>query len=334
MPPNTNNRWIAVFAVALILSGVPTVFAQDSKDCKDCKDCECVLVKTVSIEKDGAFMGVYPTDLDDTKREALDFEGEGVLVEDIVEDGPAQKAGVEAGDIIIKMDDKAIASNEELRNILKKRKPGDKMKILVNRDGEMMEFTIELVERPEEAFTYKTAPHFGKMKKGAFLGVEIIGLEEQLAEYFKVEEGVLVEEVEEDSPAEKAGIKAGDVIVKIADEEIEDIDDLVEEIRSHDPGSEVKVDIIRKGKKKTLTAVLGEKEYHDWGHWNKDFNFDFDFDEDDFDPGHIRKIVKEALKNLDINIDMGREELEESMQQLKEEMKKLKEEMKNLKKEK
>jgi len=332
MPQNTNQRWIAVFAAILILFAVSTVFAQDSKDCKDCIDCECVFVKTVSIEEDGAFLGVYPADLDDTKREALDFEGEGVLIEDIVEDGPAQKAGVEAGDIIIKMDDKAIASNDELRKILKKRKPGDKMKILVSRDGEKMEFTLELVERPEEAFTYKTAPHFGKMKKGAFLGVEIIGLEEQLAEYFGVKEGVLVEEVEEESPAEKAGIKAGDVIVKIADEEIEDIDDLVEEIRSHDPGTEVKVGVVRKGKKKTLTAILGEKEYQDWGHWNKEF--DFDFDEDDFDPGHIKRVVKEALENLDINIDMGREELEESMQQLKEEMKKLKEEMKKLKKEK
>ncbi len=332
MTPSTNHRWIAVFAAVLILSGVSTVFAQDCKDCKDCVD--CVLVKTVSIEKGGVFMGVYPADLDDTKREALDFEGEGVLIEDIVEDGPAQKAGVEAGDIIIKMDGKAIASNEELRKILKKRKSGDKMKILVNRDGEMMEFTLELVDRPEEAFTYKTPKRQFKMKKGGFLGVEIIGLEEQLAEYFKVKEGVLVEEVEEDSPAEKAGIKAGDVIVKIADEEIEDIDDLVEEIRSHDPGSEVKIGIVRKGKKKILTAILGEKEYHDRGYWGKDFNFDFDFDEDDFDPGHIKHIVKEALENLDIQIDMGREELEESMKQLKEEMKKLKEEMKKLKKEK
>jgi C-terminal processing protease CtpA/Prc len=69
---------------------------------------------------------------------------------------------------------------------------------------------------------------------------------------------VLVSEVEKDTPAEKAGVKAGDVITKIDGEIVESPSDLREIIRDHDKGDKVAVDLIRKGQPMTLTAELDE----------------------------------------------------------------------------
>jgi membrane-associated protease RseP (regulator of RpoE activity) len=99
-------------------------------------------------------------------------------------------------------------------------------------------------------------------KKGGFLGVQIQDLSEQLSDYFKVKNsnGVLVSEVVDDSPAEKAGLKAGDIIVKIDGADIKNAGDLTMTIRQYEPKTEVSVSVVRNGKKKQLKATLGESE--------------------------------------------------------------------------
>lgn len=99
-------------------------------------------------------------------------------------------------------------------------------------------------------------------EKAGFLGVQIQDLSEQLSEYFKVKNGngVLVSEVVEGSPADKTGLKAGDIILKVDDEDIENAGDLTRTIRSYKPESKVSISVIRDGKKKKLKATLGEAE--------------------------------------------------------------------------
>jgi|GEM_PF-763482 len=74
-----------------------------------------------------------------------------------------------------------------------------------------------------------------------------------------IDHGVIVDDVIEESPADKAGIKKGDIILKIDGEEITDMDDLHYMVKKN-PGREVKIEVLRKGKKKTLSVKLGEKE--------------------------------------------------------------------------
>jgi serine protease Do len=96
----------------------------------------------------------------------------------------------------------------------------------------------------------------GKVERG-LLGVRIQELTEDLSTEFGSEKGALVAELTPDSPAEKSGIKAGDVITKVNSTEIRDGRHLTLTISQHAPDSEVKVEYLREGKSRTATVKLG-----------------------------------------------------------------------------
>ncbi len=100
--------------------------------------------------------------------------------------------------------------------------------------------------------------HFG-VGGGGYLGVQIQDITDQLRDYFKVkgDGGVLVSEVVKESPAENAGLEAGDVIMKINDVRISDRSELTQTIRNEKPESDVDITVIRKGREKSLKATLG-----------------------------------------------------------------------------
>lgn len=145
-----------------------------------------------------------------------------------------------------------------------------------------------------------------------WLGVHVQPLTDQLREFFEVRNsaGVLVSEVVEDSPADKAGLKAGDVIVKVEREKMEETDDLVEVIRKSDTGDEVTIKIIRDGKRETITATLDSRETDRrpavaWFHGD---------DEEDFDVFHMPKLSvpgSDDYKSLKEELNELREELKE-----------------------
>jgi len=131
------------------------------------------------------------------------------------------------------------------------------------------------------------------------LGVETEGLGQQLADFFGVKEGVLVRSVVKDSAAEKAGLKAGDVIVKLGGETVSRPGDISSVLRSSE-ATDVPVVVVRNRRELTLTAKIDRTKGasnlpkkrtslymnsfptsgSDWdGDWDGDFDFDFDFDE-------------------------------------------------------
>ncbi|MEN3046351.1 MAG: PDZ domain-containing protein [Candidatus Hydrothermales bacterium] len=97
-----------------------------------------------------------------------------------------------------------------------------------------------------------------KDKKG-WLGVYVEDIPEHYKVALDIEYGVIVTKVEEDSPADKVGIKEGDIILKIKDEKIIDTDDLTYYVKKH-PNEEVNLEILRKNKKISLKVKIGERE--------------------------------------------------------------------------
>ncbi len=155
--------------------------------------------------------------------------------------------------------------------------------------------------------------------KGAWLGVYLQPLTEQLYDYFRVEDGkgVLISEVVKDSPADKAGLKAGDVIIAVGDEEIEEQDDVVEEIREREEGDEVDIVVVRKGRKKTLTAELSARA--------TDMPQEFFMMKPGMEKQHkeMMKMLPPLGKHQD-NMKSDIEELRKELDELRKEMEKLK----------
>lgn len=170
-------------------------------------------------------------------------------------------------------------------------------------------------------------------KKQGYLGVHIQNLTDQLRDYFKAKDnkGVLVSEVEEGSPAAKAKLEAGDVIVKVDDKYIASAKDLTKVISSYEPETEVRVTLLRNGRSKTLKATLGTREMQDrWSYkWRKPHSKDwdrlkllkrFDIPEHDFD-----------MKKFEDHIFFPQKELEKEVKELKKDLEQMKKELKELK---
>ncbi|MBD3217543.1 MAG: PDZ domain-containing protein [candidate division Zixibacteria bacterium] len=319
-----------VMAAALIL-GANMLFAKSSDDAE------------VKSDKK-AWLGIYMQDITDDIAEALDLEVEqGVLINDVIDDSPAEKSGLKDGDVIVRMGTEVVDKSSDLSKAIKGKKPGEKVDLVVYREGQKQDISVVLGEsakRKDRQFSLK-APKgqqykkfFGDMAGGGYLGVVLQGLSEQLAEYFEVEEGVLISEVEEDSPADEAGLKAGDVIVAINGKDISSPSQVSSMIRKFEEGEKVDIDVVRKGSNMQFTAEIAEREFDDdwfgffggnkpgiysvpdphnfqW-HFNPD-DFDFDFDFEEF------------------NEEFG-EEFREEMEELREELYELREELQELKK--
>lgn len=170
-------------------------------------------------------------------------------------------------------------------------------------------------------------------KKQGYLGVHIQNLTGQLREYFKAKDnyGVLVSEVEDDSPAAKAKLEAGDVIVKVDDSFISSAEDLTKVISSYKPKTEVRLTLMRDGRSKTIKATLGEREIRDrWSYkrgkpHSKDWDHlklfkRFDIPEHDFD-----------MKEFEQHMFLPQKELETELKELKKELQQMKKELKELK---
>ena len=228
------------------------------------------------IEKgeDCAFMGINMEDLTKEIIERFDYPKKtGVLVTDIVGDSAAEKYGLKKDDIIYSFAGEKVSSSEQLADLVREKKPGDEVEIVFYRDGKKKEMKVELGERTYDvvsmdwskygdaikqyakaaALAGKNAYIFGRdwhMSRGR-LGLVLKDLDEDLAPYFDVKpgEGVLVMDVMEDSPAEKAGVKSGDVVVTISGKDVSGVDGFLDEVYQCTGEDEVELGIVRKGDK-------------------------------------------------------------------------------------
>jgi serine protease Do len=109
-------------------------------------------------------------------------------------------------------------------------------------------------------FRVPEMPHAFMSWKSTMLGIEAESIEAQLAEYFGVKEGVLVRSVLKDTPAEKAGIKAGDVIVKVDEEKVTTPREVSRAVRTAKAKKIFPISVFRKGKEMTLSVTIDGEE--------------------------------------------------------------------------
>lgn len=242
--------------------------------------------KTKDLEM--GYLGVYVEEMSGQDKVELkaDF---GVMVTKVIPDSAAGKAGLKRYDVIQYFAGEKMRRAADLTDDVRAKKPGDKVLIKLVREGKNMDVEVVLGEftGKESAFFYETMPfneedeverrHFeGKdlpfvyvNEKRVYLGVNLLELNEDLAGYFgvKIGEGVLVIEVSKDSPALKAGLKAGDVILSLEKKKVASTGDIHKVLEDKKKGDKVAIEVMRHQKPLTVNAELDEREPF------ADFNF-------------------------------------------------------------
>lgn len=231
--------------------------------------------RTMTIRTDGgrARLGVSIADVNADKARELKLPGEyGALVKEVEPDTPAAKAGLEANDVILEFDGERVRSAAELRRLIGDTPPGRSVAVKVSRGGQTRDLSVKLeaasseemfpeVEIPRVEIPEIHMPDFNLEFFGAGprLGISAQELTPQLAQYFGVAQGkgVLVEEVESGSAAEKAGLKAGDCIVRVGETKVESVEDLHHAMGERSSEKrEVSLTIVRDRHEQTLKVGL------------------------------------------------------------------------------
>jgi serine protease Do len=261
-------------AIVLMLATVPLLCAQEP---------DGPLQNEIITVAGGntSWLGVQTKDI--SAQQARDLKlGDpyGALVDKVEPDSPASKAGLQKGDVITEFAGERVRSVAELTRLVRETPPGRSVEIRIRRSGsgETLNATIEtrntgfgplLGEGPNsrvEVWPRVNVPDLNlnfSLFGGPRLGVSVEELTPQLADYFGVKEGkgALVTEVRAGSAAEKAGLKAGDCIVKVDSTPIESADDIHRALSSK-PGEsrDVTLTVVRDHKEQTLTAHLEAPE--------------------------------------------------------------------------
>jgi membrane-associated protease RseP (regulator of RpoE activity) len=220
------------------------------------------------------YLGVGLKDVSDDRVAALKLkDARGVEVIALDHDGPAAKVGIREHDVILDMNGQEVASEEQLRRMLRETPAGRKAELTLSRDGQEVKVEVVLGDRAQSAHVMPDMENlnvqleglnnivpangviefdnmdlgngplvFGPTVSGA--SVETLGA--QLAEYFGAKDGkgVLVKEVRHDSAAAKAGLRAGDVIVKAGGQAVASRGDW-ERVTRQNRGKAVGVEILR-----------------------------------------------------------------------------------------
>jgi serine protease Do len=164
------------------------------------------------------YVGVTLQPIDENMAQALKLKGtDGALVGDVVADGPADKAGIKRGDIVVAVDGAAVQDSIQVRNLVADGQPGKTMKLTLLRGGTSLERTVTLAERPQERGGQTPK---GDRQEGASqqkLGLAVQDLTPEIAQQlgFKNETGAVVVEVVPGSPADDAGLETGDLVQEI-----------------------------------------------------------------------------------------------------------------------
>ena len=196
-----------------------------------------------------AHLGVNLEDVTAEKAQELKLPAvAGAIVASVQKDSAAAKAGIKVDDVITEFDGEHVRSSAELRRLIRETPPGRTVAIQIMRDGKSSVLSAKLEARsnnlnmygPEIRVPRLNVPEihvppmdlpdgpFAFVFRGATLGISADNLTPQLAQYFGVKQGsgVLISEVTQGGAADKAGLKAGDVIVQVDGKPVTDVEEL------------------------------------------------------------------------------------------------------------
>ena len=167
------------------------------------------------------WLGILPNDIDKNLAEAMDLKStEGVLVESVETNSPAEAGGLQIGDVILEVDGKKVAGAQEFRFIIADAGPGKKISMKINRKGDIKNLNFTLGDRSE--FLEVAATDDTQKTENSWLGIKVSSFTRDMAERMGLdyEPGVIIDSIDPASPADDGGLFKGDLIIEIDNQAI------------------------------------------------------------------------------------------------------------------
>ena len=195
---------------------------------------------------------------------------QGALVMIVEAESPAERAGLQEGDIITAVDGQAVDDDHPLDELIMEHEAGDEVELTALREGRERSMDVELGVRsghffqfPSEGFPempeeFPLPPLERFRTTQPYLGIRYQMITPELAEEegLGTEQGALVREVMPDGPAERADLREGDIIAAVDGQAVDDDHPLDERIKEHEAGDEVELTVLRDGQERSLDVEL------------------------------------------------------------------------------
>ncbi len=185
------------------------------------------------------WIGVRIREVSEELAEGLDLEKpRGALVEDVTEDGPAAKGGVEIGDVILSFDGKDIEKMRDLPRAVAETPAGDTVRVIVSRKGktQTLKIAVGLLDADGNAVSDDDEPEEKAVEPSEeILGMTLIAIDRKQREAYDLkpdQEGVIVTDVASTSAAAKKGLRRGDVIVEVAQDAVKTPEEVMTKVRA------------------------------------------------------------------------------------------------------
>jgi len=240
-----------------------------------------VAPRAVKLAGGGSHIGVSVREVEDEDLKTAKIgTATGVLVEEVSSGSPAEKAGVKTGDVILEFDGERVRSTMQFSRLVQETPAGRRVQMAVMRGGQKSTLTVEpsddgnffrfgtkngivqdfafAIPKPPIPPTPPAFPNFDGwvVRTGGTLGIGVGDLSPQLGDYFGTKTGVLVTSVVDDSPAAKAGLKAGDVITSFNGATVDTPAELRRRVQRIEDGEEFTIAVVRDKKATTLKGKV------------------------------------------------------------------------------
>ena len=257
---------LGVAGLTAALMAAPAGFAQNTRR-----------ANVIAIQRSGtSYLGIGALEITQDRAKALNLkEVRGVEVAHVEDDSPAAKAGLKTGDVVLAYNGEKVEGVEQFIRMVRETPPGREVKMELWRNGGTQNVAVTvgarkgtIIETPGGAVTVPIPPippieipRFEMSWQTPLLGIvgESLGNEGQLADFFGVKEGVLVKSVVRDSAAEKAGLKAGDVITKVDDASVSSTRDITSALRASRSKTNFTLTVMRNKKEMSVTVTLPDR---------------------------------------------------------------------------
>jgi serine protease Do len=235
-----------------------------------------------SFSLDGnSYLGVSPENISKENMSQYGLSApRGVGISNVSPDSPAERVGLKKGDVILQFDGEPVTSTRKLFRLIGESAPEQSVRLTISRNGSEQQINVTLgqrspaaralmpgrpgrpgffsVEPPSTPRGWNVAPEvfaysFGSNRR---VGITTTPLTKQLADFFGVSagHGLLISSISENSPASRAGLKAGDVITEVNGEKVEDTGDFIRALNNKEEG-EVTLTIIRDKSQRTMKVT-------------------------------------------------------------------------------